>query len=422
MAKKAKVAGSVYQRNGRWYWRVKLPNSQQFSVFPLKAPGSKYAYKGDKAVAIEIARNMWQKFLFDAKPANDMASFDGKIAGVVKAYMVHANEVFRKVDGTPTVYPNEIRETMRPLIEFCGDLSVEEFGPRKLKALRKYMAGLKRTVKKVKVNRYCLKTLNKKIGIIKTMFKWAVEEELIHASTYHALQAVRSLKPGQSDLEDNPAVEPVEKEHMKAVLPYTTAIIADMIRLQFLTGMRSIELTGMRPCNIEKDSKAGVWWYNVPQIYNKNARHGKKHKRVVPIGPKAQQILAKYLLRNTESFCFSPKESEEQRLVALHKKRKTPMVFGNKPKEIRLEHIDQKYNSASYGKAIKRAIKAAQKAGLEVPYWTPHQLRHSAATIIANEFNLDTARSVLGHKSLNVTKIYAKEDMGKIIDRYKMIG
>jgi len=54
--------------------------------------------------------------------------------------------------------------------------------------------------------------------------------------------------------------------------------------------------------------------------------------------------------------------------------------------------------------------------------WTLHRLRHSAATIIASEFDLDTARAVLGHKSLQVTKIYAKEDMKKIIDKYKKIG
>ncbi|MDD5458091.1 MAG: hypothetical protein PHF37_01675 [Phycisphaerae bacterium] len=37
MVKKQQIAGSIYQRNDRWYWRVKLPNQQKFSVFPLKA-------------------------------------------------------------------------------------------------------------------------------------------------------------------------------------------------------------------------------------------------------------------------------------------------------------------------------------------------------------------------------------------------
>ena len=425
MAKKSKVPGSIYQRNGRWYWRVKLPNGPKFSVFPLKAPGARYAYKGDRAVAVEIAKNMWQAFLFDYKAAKS-TDFDGTIAGVVKTYLIYADEFFRKIDGTPTVYPIEIRITMHPLVEYCGGLPVEEFGPRKLKEFRGYMAGLMREKKGEMVKRYTRHTINKRINCIKTMFKWAVAEEMVHAGAYHALQAVRALKPGQFDLVDNPPVEPVEKEHMEAVLPFTTMVIADMIQLQFLTGMRSIELTGMRPCDIEKDNKAGVWWYHVPQIFNKNARHGNKHKRMVPIGPKAQKLLTKYLLRNTESFCFSPKESQQQRLAALHQERKTPISYGNRPgtnrKSNPIRMPGDKWDSQTYGRAVKRAVKAAQKAGIDVPHWTPHQLRHSAATIIAREFNLDTARAVLGHKSLQVTKIYAKEDIGRIVEKYKKIG
>ena len=86
MARQTKIAGPIYQRNGRWYWRVKLPNQEKFSVFPLKAPGMKFAYKGDKAVAVEIARNMWHKFLFDSTKDN-CTVFDGTITGVAKAYL-----------------------------------------------------------------------------------------------------------------------------------------------------------------------------------------------------------------------------------------------------------------------------------------------------------------------------------------------
>jgi integrase len=42
--------------------------------------------------------------------------------------------------------------------------------------------------------------------------------------------------------------------------------------------------------------------------------------------------------------------------------------------------------------------------------WHPHQLRHSAATTIRREAGLDTARTVLGHSSLNVAEVYAERD------------
>ena len=430
MAKKQdKLPGSLYQRtNGRWWWSVKLPGEEGIKARPLVPLGGKYAYRGDKAVAVEIAKAMLHEAIFKSSQDSHI-ELDGTISGLVKVFLTHADVTYRKSDGSKTTYPREIRETMQPLIEFGGIFPVEEFTPQKLKELREYMSGLTRKTgkgkKKKTVRRYCLSTLNKKIVIIKSMFRWAVGEGYVHPSTYHGLQAVKRLRPGQYGLIENPPVEPVQEEHMRAVLPYTTTVLADMVMLQYLTGMRSIELTGLRPCDIERDTDDGVWLYHVQQIYNKNARHGEKHKRIVPIGPKAQEILQKYLLRNRNSFCFSPKESEQQRLAKKHEKRVTPMNQGNKPKEDKLHNIGEKYDSTSYGKAVKRAIRAANKgkdANEKIPEWTVYQLRHSAATNIAEELGLDVARAVLGHRSLKITAIYAKEDIKKIAQKYKRIG
>jgi integrase len=426
MAKKQdKLPGSLYQRNDRWWWRVKLPGEKDYKARPLIPLGGQYAYRGDKAVAVEIAKALLHQAIFKSTTETN-PKLDGTIAGLVKAYLAYADDAFRKPDGTKTGYQREIKDTMHPLIEFCGILPVEEFTTQKLKELRKYMSGLTCTSKKGKTTRrYCLSTLNKKIGIIKSMFHWAAEDGHIHPSTYHALQIVKQLRAGQYGVIENPPVEPVAEKHMLAILSYTTNVLTDMVLLQYLTGMRSIELTGIRPCNIDRNTGDGVWLYHVPQIYNKNARHGEKHKRIVPIGPKAQEILQKYLFRDKSSFCFSPKESEQQRFAEKHKNRTTPMNQGNIPKEDRLHHISEKYDSASYRKAVKHAIKAAnkgKKANEKIPEWTVYQLRHSAATNIAEELGLDVARAVLGHRSLKITAIYAKEDIKKIAQKYKQIG
>jgi integrase len=429
MAKKQdKLPGSLYQRNSRWWWRVKLPGEETYKARPLIPLGGQYAYRGDKAVAVEIARALLHEAIFKATP-NSHPTLDGSIAGLAKAFIIHADETYRKPDGTKTVYPIEIREALRLVVEFCGTLPVEEFTPQKLKEFREYMAKLTREVGKGKerktIRRYCLRTVNKKITIVKGMFRWAVEDGHVHPSTYHGLQAVRRLRPGQYGLIENPPVEPVAEEHMRAILPYTTTVLSDMVLLQYLTGMRSIELTGLRPCDIDRNNGDGIWLYYVQQIYNKNARHGEKHKRVVPIGPKAQKILQKYLFREKTRFCFSPQESESLRLAENHKKRVTPLNQGNKPKEDKLHRVGEKYDSASYRKAVKRAIKAANKGKKDnemIPEWTVYQLRHSAATNIAEELGLDVARAVLGHRSLKITAIYAKEDIKKIAQKYKQIG
>ena len=43
--------------------------------------------------------------------------------------------------------------------------------------------------------------------------------------------------------------------------------------------------------------------------------------------------------------------------------------------------------------------------------WTPHQLRHAAATLIRSKMSLDAARVTLGQKDLAVTQIYAERDL-----------
>jgi len=48
-----------------------------------------------------------------------------------------------------------------------------------------------------------------------------------------------------------------------------------------------------------------------------------------------------------------------------------------------------------------------------VPAWSPNQLRHSAATRLVSLYGWDVARIILGHRSVEVTRIYAADDLKK---------
>ena len=67
--------------------------------------------------------------------------------------------------------------------------------------------------------------------------------------------------------------------------------------------------------------------------------------------------------------------------------------------------------------AIARACKAAG-----VPQWSPNRLRHTAVTLIREEFGLDVAQVILGHKSVRVTQVYAEVNRRKAIEVVKRIG
>jgi integrase len=73
-----------------------------------------------------------------------------------------------------------------------------------------------------------------------------------------------------------------------------------------------------------------------------------------------------------------------------------------------------------------RDMTPEQKAELKVwraaHHWHPHQLRHSAATRLRKEFDLDVARIILGHSSPVVTEIYAELDREKAIAAMERVG
>jgi integrase len=54
--------------------------------------------------------------------------------------------------------------------------------------------------------------------------------------------------------------------------------------------------------------------------------------------------------------------------------------------------------------------------------WSPHRLRHSAATRIRKEFGIESARVVLGHSAANVTGIYAEIDRQRAVEVMRQIG
>lgn len=166
--------------------------------------------------------------------------------------------------------------------------------------------------------------------------------------------------------------------------------------------MRLGEVCIVRPCDI--DRSADVWTYR-PESY-KTEHHDRD--RTVHIGPKGQQILARYLLRDESAYCFSPRERERSRNASRRANRRSPMTpsqAARKPKRNRDRAPGDCYAVNSYRLAIKRACLVAG-----VPVWRPNQLRHTAATEIRRRFGLEAAQVTLGHAAADITQVYAERD------------
>ena len=411
----ADLPGTIYLNKNRYWWKVRLSGEDKPKAQPLKPVGSRYATT-DYAVAVECAKQLLQEHLFqtDVPVEGDIKI----IPDLVRAYMAFAREYYVDSEGTATSEAEYIECTLKVLLECFPSLGVDEFGPLRLKEVREVMIDKK----------WCRNQINHRISTIRRMFKWAVSEQIVSPMTLLGLQAVAGLKRGRTRAKESKRILPVDEQHVYAILPYTTPIVAAMIELQLLTGMRPTEMCLLRPCDLDRSE--AVWHY-YPEKHKNIYRN---IERIVSIGPRGQQLLTPFLLRPEDAYCFSPAESEKQRLEKASRERKTPLSCGNRVgtnrKDAPKRTAGDKYDSTNYRNAVRYATTAARKVirkgggdpDKELPYWTPYQLRHTAATKVRKEMGYECAGATLGHTNMSATAIYAERNQGLADEAAKRFG
>ena len=325
---------------------------------------------------------------------------DASIMELMAAYVRHAKEYYRgssEYDATLS--------SLKPLKALYGTLPVGEFSPLKLKAVREKMIEAD----------LCRNEVNKRIGRIKRMFRWGVENEIVPPLVLHGLQAVRGLSRGRSEARETEPIKPVPEAFVDAVKAKLSPQIWAMIELQRYTGMRPGEVCRMRTADIDTSGK--VWTYS--PAGHKTAWRG--HQRKIFLGPRAQAVLTDWLRTDLQANLFQPREAQAWRREQRRAARSTPLSCGNRAgtnvKAKPRKQPGECYDPRAYHQAIRQAC-----LKLEIPTWHPHQLRHNAATWLRKEFGLDVARVVLGHRSPRITEVYAELDEAKASDVMAKVG
>jgi integrase len=310
-------------------------------------------------------------------------------------------------DGEPTGELDNLKHALRPVRKLYGSLPARDFGPLCLKVLQRQMIadGLSRPV------------INSRIGKIKRVFRWAVSEQLCPPDVLQGLQSVMGLQRGRTEAREPDPIEAVDDATIAATLPYLPPVVRDMVQFQRLVGCRPGEVSSVRPCDIDRSE--AVWVYRPD--HHKMQHLGRQ--RLIFVGPRAQEILKPYLLRDAESFCFSPAESQRRRTCEMRENRKSkvPPSQHDRSKARPQVKPGERYLKDAYARAIQRACDRAFLPPAELNEddrakwrkqhrWSPNQLRHATATIIRRRFGLEGAQVILGHSRADVTQVYAARD------------
>ena len=309
----------------------------------------------------------------------------------------------------PTGEQVNFRYALKPLTRLYGDLPAADFNPQHLNVVRQstiegtwlneaerkkrasagHQKGLART------------TVNDRIARIKMLFRWAAEMLLVPPSVYHGVLAVRGLVRGRSTARETDPITPVASAVVEATLPHLPPVVRDIVQLLALTGMRVGEACVMRAIDI--DMSGPTWLYK--PVQHKNAWRG--HHRTIVIGPKGQAIIREYLKPKMDACLFSPAEQAEIITAEKRANRKTKVQPSQvcRKKANPKKQPGEQFDSLTINKAVRIACK---RAG--IPRWNIHRLRHTAALEISRRFGLEGARSVLGHRTVQMSAHYSGLD------------
>lgn len=164
-----------------------------------------------------------------------------------------------------------IKIVLEYLIQNYKTLPASDFGTVRLDQYRQTMvkAGLVKS------------TIKRRVNHVVAAFQRGVSVELIDVTLYQRLKA---LSPLVEATRQPKKIPPVAVDVVRATQNELTPVVADMVELQLLTGMRPGEVCNLRPIDI--DQSKDVWIYS--PATHKTQHHGKS--RVIAIGYKAQAL------------------------------------------------------------------------------------------------------------------------------------
>lgn len=283
-----------------------------------------------------------------------------------------------------------IKSAVKLARELYGETAAAEFGPVRLRTVRDAMIrkGWSRSF------------INREVKRLRLIIRWGVGWELVPASVADALSAVKSLGKGDSTASESKPRRAISEADVQAVRSHLCERHRDLVDLMLLTGCRPGEILSLSSGMIDRSD--GIWRADLEQ--HKTAHKGKS--RTLFFNKSAQLILRKYLQADPAARIFSLRGD----------------TFSNAIKSA----CEIAYGMPAHLRKPGRELTAQQKADAKTwrrkHVWTPHWLRHTVATRLADEVGTEAAQRLLGHATTAMTLHYSRTAEKQAIEAAKRLG
>lgn len=235
-------------------------------------------------------------------------------------YLLHAARYYLDTEGKPTGEVTHAQIAFEELLRLHRDTPTDQVRIADLLAVRQALVDLreKRRRGRQAPKGLSRRTINDRMARIKRLFRWGVEQGMVPGSTWHELSALRGLPKGRCGVHDNEPIEAVPWSLVAEVLPHLVPTVADLVQLQWWTGMRPAE--ALRMTRRQLDTTGSTWLYRLAK--HKGTWRGRE--RIVALGPKAQEILRPRLRLEQDAPMFSGRDAWSEHRARLRAQRKTP--------------------------------------------------------------------------------------------------
>jgi integrase/recombinase XerC len=283
------------------------------------------------------------------------------------AYLESQDFAFLTIRG----YSTDLAHFSQWFLQTNGEaLSPERITPTDIKAYKQHL---------LVVERYKANTVNRRLAAISAYIKWAREAGKIFNDPTENVKLVKSVQDAPKWLDKNEQYalqRAIERDLQISKLRYPKRWItrrrdASLALFLLHTGLRLTELTALRLEDVHLSERKG-------NMLIQNGKGGKQ--RNVPLNAEARKALQEWLTvrpKNKSPYVWVAVESESQGLS---------------------------------GRAVQRILKRyAEESGLDEI--TPHVCRHTFAKNLVNQgVGLEKVAMLLGHSSLNTTRLYITPD------------